>query len=414
MFKLVKTNQKFRRLAAALFVSEVGSWFSYMLLIVLTYSSTKSLLTTMGVTGSLSIGSLIGGAVAGVFIENKRPVKVIVTTNIVSAIGICSLYFLPNYLWIYFIAAFFLALVSSFRNPAFNKFIVDIVDKENLMDANATFQTTRELVKIIGPGLAATVLAVLPESEKNLGFVIDAVTYVIASTFLMGVLFKNIEGTKISVEKNKNTQTFWQRWVEGLAPAKSPVIISILMMYVFIMFGIAGVDVTFTAHVNTSGYEAEFVGYILGALSCGMILTSIFGSKYIKKLSLHVQLGGATAGLGLFYMGIGLSGSLYFMMVSAFFLGIFNSTFNISASTFWQTAIPYDQLGRFFSVITSFLSTITLIGMGLNGFIGTISSASFVILICGIMILFSGVISLFVIMRLSEEDQVEVLEEKVN
>jgi MFS family permease len=415
MLKLLKYNSKFRWLTTSLFISELGSWFSYMLLIVLTYSQTNSLLTSMGVTGSLSIGSLLGGVVAGVLIENRRPLSVIVTTNFISGIGIGLLYFLPNHMWIYYLAAFFISFVSAFRNPAFNKFIVNIVDKDDLMIANGLFQSIREIVKIIGPGLAAAVLGILPEGEKGIGFLIDAASYLVACALLIGLLFKGgSPAVSIGKEKLKQKQNFWQRWVEGIAPAKSPIIGSILIMYIFIMIGIAGIDVTLTAHVNTSGYKAVYVGYIIGALSVGIILTSAFGSKYIKKWPLQVQLGGATAGFGLFYLGIGLSHDIFLMIVSAFFLGIFNSIFNMGSETFFQMAIPYNQLGRFFSVVGSFLSTITLIGMALNGVIGTISSAQFVIIISGLVVCISGIGSFFLIMVVNKKTHSGTLRQEIS
>ncbi|MBM6619125.1 MFS transporter [Bacillus suaedaesalsae] len=400
MLNILKQNLMFRRLAISLFISEIGSWFSYMLLIVMTYTKTETLLTTMGIALFLSVGSLVGGAIAGVIIENKNPAKVIVATNISSAILIASLFFLPNTLHVYFVAAFAISFISSFRTPAFNKYIVNIVDEKQLMEANGTFQSTRELVKIIGPGLAATVLGILPEGQQNIGFLIDSATYVLASTLFIGLSLASIE--PIQLEGKKEKKSFWKSWVEGLSPIKSPIVISVLVMYVCIMLGIAGVDVTFTAHVDKSGYKAEYVGYILGALSAGMILTSIFGSAIIKKLPLAIQLGGGTLGLGIFYACIGFSSNLYLMMASAFALGIFNSAFNMSASTFWQTAIPYDQLGRFFSTITSFLSSITLLGMGINGLVGTISSPQFVIILCGALILISGLCSIFIIMAVTK------------
>ncbi|WLD93245.1 MFS transporter [Alkalihalobacillus sp. AL-G] len=396
MINILKENGLFRRLASSLFISELGSWFSYMLLIVMTYSKTETLLTTMGIAGCLSIGSIVGGVMAGVIIENKNPAKVIIATNMASAFVISMLYWLPSDIWIYYIAAFFISLVSSFRTPAFSKYIVSVVKQENLMEANAAFQTTREVIKVLGPGLAATVLALLPENQQGIGFLIDAATYVIACFMFIGISITSME--PIQEENGSGVkESFWQKWVEGLKPIKSPIVISVMLMYVFIMLGIAGVDVTFTAHVNNSGYEAEYVGYVIGALSIGMVLTSFFGSTFIKKLPLSVQLGGGTLGLGLFYGGIGFSNNLSIMMVSAFLLGIFNAGFNMSASTFWQTAIPYEQLGRFFSTITSFLSAITLIGMALVGILGTLLSPQFVIVLCGFVILVAGLVSMFVI-----------------
>jgi hypothetical protein len=163
-------------------------------------------------------------------------------------------------------------------------------------------------------------LGLLPSDLKSVGFLIDATSYVLASCLFFGT-FVIVEGIA-SADEKKEKEGFVKMWIEGLQPLKNPIIASVLAMFFFIMLGIAGVDVTFTAHTSDSGYESVYVGYIIGSLSTGMILTSIFGAKFIKKLPLFIQLGGSTAGLGIFYAFIGLSNHIGIMMAAAFFLGI--------------------------------------------------------------------------------------------
>lgn len=406
MFKVIKENSNFRKLIAALFISELGSWFTYMLLIVLSYEKTKSILSTMGIIGFSSIGGLIGGAIAGVLIEKRKPQGVIVATNVLSVLLLVSVFFLPTHFAIYYIVAFFIALIGSFRNPAMNKFLVMVVEKDNLAEANSSFQLTREIIKIIGPALAVATLAALPESKQNIGFLIDASTYALGALIILSAInLKPVANNESNTNtKDEKKESFKEMWIEGLQPFKIPIVSSVLIMYFFIILGIGGVDVTLTAYVHESGNPTLFVGYIIGSISLGIIISSMLAAKLIKKLPLSFRLGGVALFIGIFYMGIGITSNIIIMMISAFILGFFTAIYNISASTFWQQTIPFDQIGRFFSIVTSVFSAITLLGMLINGIVAELSSPKFVIIISGLLIAF---ISLFGMIRISNAEKVD-------
>lgn len=404
MFKLLKRNIGFRNLMLSSFISDLGAWFSYMLLIVLAFEASGSIMQTMWVVGAEAVAMLVGGAVAGVIIEDKLPSKVISVSNILSAFIIGLLFFIPANPWIYVCAAFLNTLVVSFRIPAYNKFMVAAVDEEDLIHSNAGIQMIQGVIKIIGPGLAAFVLGVLPEAHQNVGFLIDSSTYIVAATFMF-MSTKYIEFTHEDKQQEaKEKYTFKKRWIEGIQPFKKPIIINVFMLYVFVMFGIAGFDVLMTAHISESGYGTLMIGYTAGSLSGGMILMSMLGSKWVKKLPLFIQLGGSITGFGLFFTCIGWSENIIAMIASSFLVGIFFATFMMSASTFWQTTVPYEQLGRFMSVGRSLLSVATLSGMTLNGFVAGLTSGGFVIFWCGLLITVAGSVSLLTIHRRRESD----------
>ena len=207
---------------------------------------------------------------------------------------------------------------------------------------------------------------------------------------------------KVAQEKQANTPSkpsLLTQWKEGITPLKDPVVLNVFIMLLFILISIAGVDVLFTVHMDESHLSTYSMGYVVGALSLGILVTTMFGSKWVAKLPLSFQLGGAGAFIGLFYAGIGWSSNLIVMMFFGFLLGIFNAVYNMTSSTFWQKAVPYEKLARFFGFVSSIFSIVTLLGMGLNGWIGSLTNAGFIITLCG-LVLFGvgfGFISMFVI-----------------
>jgi len=189
---------------------------------------------------------------------------------------------------------------------------------------------------------------------------------------------------------------------------------NVFLVLLALLFGIAGADVVFTAHMAESGLNTYSVGYVVGALSLSLLLTSSFAAPLVNRMPLSVQLGLSALLLGISYSLIGFGHNLIAMMGAAFLLGIFNGVYNMSSSTFWQKRVPYQQLGRFFSFANSILSLVTLIGMAANAWISERFSASFDIILCGLIMTIAGFMLIITILmkqkKLALEDKTEALE----
>jgi MFS family permease len=393
MIQLLSKYKDIRYLVISYFISETGSWFSYMLLIVLSYTKTGDMLHTMVIVAAQSIAAIIAGQLSGVFVEKRTPKYILLFSDMFSVIIIGALFFFSANLWLYASVGFLIAFINGFREPTFHKYLVASVEEESLMSANATFQMIREFVKIFGPTLAVSVLAALPGHYKGVGFLIDACSYFIAALLLTGLnRFKEVQE---ETKTDENSPSLLVRWKEGITPLKDPVVLNVFIMLLLILMCIAGADVLFTAHIVESHLNSYSVGYVVGALSLGILLTSMLGSKIIKTLPLTFQLGGAGAFIGLFYGGIGWSSNLLIMIICGFLLGIFNAIYNMTSSTFWQKVVPYEKLARFFGFATSIFSIVTLIGMGLNGWIGSLTNSGFIISLCGALLFVVGLLSMF-------------------
>lgn len=398
MLELLKSNRPFGRLLVSSLISELGSHFTYMLLIVMSYEATGSMMTTMGIAMSGSIASLVMGSVAGVWVERWRPVSVMVISDLTLAVIIGALFWLPVNMWVYYGAAFATAVVRSFQTPATRKFQLAVVKEDDMLHANAALQATRESLKIIGPILAVAVLGLLPANLKAAGYLVDAVSYVLCAMLLFGLRSPKEEVRNEEAKQSAGKKpSFRQQWVEGFQPFKHPVIAASVIMFLCIIIGIAGADVIFTAHVATSGHSSLDVGYVFAALSAGLILASVAGTSYFSKWPLALRLGGATVLIGVFEALIGVFQGLIGMAIAAFVLGLFNSVYNISASTYMQLTVPREQIGRFFGLVSSLFSAVSLIGLAINGLLGTFLTPQAVLLWTGGIIAVVGLISLFVI-----------------
>ncbi|HET7578670.1 MAG TPA: MFS transporter [Bacillales bacterium] len=395
--KLLKGRRDLSFLFVSILISQLGTWFTYMLFIVRIFNETENEAYTMLIVGAEAIAGLIGGQVAGMIVEKRKPKSVLMASDWMSAAVIASVFFVPVDAFWYSGFAFLIAFVSAFRMPAFEKYLVAAVSEKELMQANSTFRMAREIIKIVGPALAVPVLALLPLSLKNLGFLADSFSYVISALLLIGLIDAN---KRFGASKEEDPETSesevklsWiARWKEGATPLKDPIMFNVFAILLLMLFGIAGADVVLTAHIHEAGLNTYDFGYVIGALSLGIIITTAFGAKYVQRLPLTAQLGLSGLFLGVCYGMVGVERNLWMMMVAAFLMGIFNGVYNMSSTTFWQKSVPYNKLGRFFGFVGSLASLFTLIGMAANAYISTTFSASLDIILCGSVIAFAGVI----------------------
>lgn len=401
MINILKKHKKLSFLFTSLFVSQLGTWFTYMLFVVQIFNKTNDERTTMLIIGAQAIAGLIGGQIAGIYIENKDPKKTLIISDWISAIIIASVFFVPVNVYYYSCFSFLIAFVNAFRMPTFQKYLVGSIDGDDLMQANSSFQMISEIVKIIGPALAVSVLALLPSSLKNLGFVLDSFSYVIAAFLLFGL--KNI---KINEGSNKEEKKLgWiEKWKGGLSPLKEPITFNIFLVFLLILFGVAGADVVLTSKVSDIGLNTYNVGYVVGSLGLGLLLTATFAAKYVNKWPLVIQLGGSSLLLGACYSLIGFGNNLPALIIAAFLTGVFNSIFNMSASTFWQRKVPYNKIGRFFGFASSIFALATLVGMSANAYISSLFSPGFDIMLCGILISLAGLI-LVITVSITQKDK---------
>ncbi|MFT8316779.1 MAG: MFS transporter [Sporolactobacillus sp.] len=388
MRRLFRYHHDLMYLLGSVLISQLGTWFTYMLMIVAIYNQSKNVLTTMVLTGSGMIAGLIGGQLAGVQVEKRDPGKILSLSDWTSGIIIALVFFLPMNVWLYAAGSFLIAFVNTYREPAFEKYLVANVKSDGRMEANASFQTGKQAVQIIGPALAVFILGLLPLGLKKLGFWVDAVSYFTAALLLLR-LKRGDHSLDEPIDKVEK-QSFFKIWKQGLAPLKNILMINVFIVFLLMLWGISGMDVMLTAHVSDSRISAYQVGYVLGALSCGLLATALLASRWVRHWPLQLQLGASGLAMGLSLALVGFGTTLVAMMAAAFLMGIFNAIFNMSSSTFWQSRIPYDQMGRFVGFVSSIISTVQLIGMGTNGLLSEWLGAGHAMMLSGLLIAFAG------------------------
>ena len=330
----------------------------------------------LGLIGVCQFGpTLILGLPAGVLVDRLPKRRLLLATQIAAAtiIGLLALLVATGQvqLWQIYAAAIALGVVSAVDMPARQSFVVDLVGKDDLMNAialnSALFNTTR----VAGPALAGVLLATLGPA---ICFVLNAVSYI---PVIAGLSVMRTDGKPKRGDENSS---HLERLREGLAyvrrtPAvRLPIVLAGLMAIFGMNFGVwAPLLARDALDIGASGF-----GLLMSSLGVGSLIGALALAFTGRRPSPRVMLGTALL-FGTFEIALGVVSGLGLPAVLAMVLmagtGFAMSTTMAQANTSVQTSSPDALRGRVMSIYLTVFAGSTPIGAALAGFLSDVWSA---------------------------------------
>jgi MFS family permease len=183
-------HRNFRLFVSGQVISLIGSWIQTVAQAWLVYRLTGSslLLGTVAFTGQIPVFLLapIGGIVA----DRGDRRRIVVATQIASMAlaGVLAVLTLTDSVrvWHVMVLSALLGVVNAFDIPARQSFLVDMVGKDDLMNAIALNSSIFNGARVLGPGIAGLMVAALGEGWC---FLLNTLSYlaVIAGLLMMKV-----------------------------------------------------------------------------------------------------------------------------------------------------------------------------------------------------------------------------------
>jgi MFS family permease len=135
--------------------------------------------TALGITSALQyVPILVFGPYGGVIADRLSKRKILYLTQSLSGILALILGVLTATgavrVWMVYVLAFLLGIVTIFDNPARQTFYVELVGPDNLRNAVTLYSTLVNLARVIGPAIAAGLIAVLGLAPC---FIINGLSY---------------------------------------------------------------------------------------------------------------------------------------------------------------------------------------------------------------------------------------------
>lgn len=379
------------------FISVIGTWMQATALPYLAYRISGRPLD-LGLIGfSATLPTLLFALPAGVFVErwDKRKATIILQMLMsLQAFGLSYLTF-TNQLQIWHIVslAFFYGTAVAIEVTARQAMLIELAGKEALPSAIALQTTAFNLGRIIGPLLAAVLIA-WTNNEGSV-FLTNGISYVFV---VIGLFFAK---TKYKIEKEiQNNQSMRSQFQEGLTYIRGNTIVlaSILMSALLGFFGIPLLQQTpaLARDVLTTAFDTEA---IIATRTSNMYLAQGIGSvvaafmmAYLSSANKKNLLlwGQILFLIPVIFLGITTNLNIVFILLA--FIGWGTVTQLITMNTLIQVRVPNELRGRVFSIYFWALQGVAPFGSIVIGWMAQTWSVQTSIVVGGVVCLMSVVL----------------------
>lgn len=382
-------------------ISLMGTWIQRTAQAWLVYSITKSAFL-LGLLGVFQFGPvLLLSLFAGVFIDRFSKKRLLILTQIIfmiqSLILACLVWLNIVRYWQIAILALIFGFAQTLDLPVRQSFYVELVGKDDLMNAISLNSTIINLAKVVGPSIAGILLVKFGAAAC---FFINGISFI---PVIFG-LYKIKAQNNISKRNHENVLkeiTDSLQYIIGKDVLKFTVI---LMVIVCIFSANSEVIIpVFTSETLKMG--AKEYSFLLSAFGVGAFCGAIFMASRSKHgLSNSILIGDSIL-ISIAQIFTYFFKQYYFSAILIGFIGFFYLTFlNMSNSTL-QMNITNDYRGRVMSVYALITSGSAPIGNSFAGYIMERSGADMGYFMCGLFTLVL-VIILLLVWKVNSKDRI--------
>ncbi len=380
-------HRNFRLFFGGQLISVTGTWMQtiaqYWLVYRLTHSSVA--LGLIGFSSQIPVFLLapVGGAVADRYSRHR----IVVATQMLAMVqaAILAALTLTGHVRIFhiFVLAFFLGVINSFDMPARQAFVVEMVGKEDLINAIALNSSMFNGARIIGPAVAGVLVSAIGEGWC---FFANAVSFL---AVIAGLVSMRLEKKTPVPLKG----TAWSSIVEGFRYVRhTGTIRSILILLGLVsLIGMpyAVLMPIFADRILHGGVRG--LGVLMGATGVGALTgaLSLAVRKNVHGLGRIVAFTAGGFGAGLIFFSLSRS----FWLSAAFLLpvGFCMMVEMASSNTLIQTMVPDKLRGRVMSVYLMMFMGMAPFGALLAGGAAHLIGAPFTIMVGGVVCIASAV-----------------------
>jgi MFS family permease len=339
-FRALK-HRNFRLFAAGQLISLTGSWMQTVAQSWLVYRLTGSslLLGTVGFASQIPVflASPIGGIVAD-RMDRRRTVIATQTASMILAAILGGLTLAGHIrVWEVMVLSALLGIVNAFDIPARQAFLVEMVGKSDLMNAIALNSSMFNGARVLGPGVAGVLVAVIGEGWC---FMLNAVSYI---AVLIGLAMMRVERRATTAGGSPIEQLregFQFVWHTG------PIRALLLLLGVVSLVGMPYTVLmpVFADHVLHGGAKA--LGILMSAVGTGALLGALSLATRRTVRGLGKWVGVAAAGFGASMTLFAFSPIFWLSVALLVPTGAFMMTQMAASNTLVQAMVPDRLRGR--------------------------------------------------------------------
>ncbi|MED4602062.1 MFS transporter [Paenibacillus validus] len=374
------THRNYRYFWMGQCVSLVGTWMQNIgqAWLVLTLTGSPFLLGLIGTIQFLPFTclSLFAGVVIDKF-PKKRILLVTQSMSMLLALTLSALVFTDTVRYGYvMVLALLLGLTNTFDMPTRQAINIEIVGKDDLMNAIALNSMTFNLARILGPAIGATMMALLGPAWC---FLLNGLSFI---AVIYGLL--QIEAVPYVREKKQNIGV-WNEIKDGLVYIRGDqVLLQTLMMVTVVgtlAYNFAVLIPVFTKDVLMM--KEQMYGLLMSCLGVGSFGGALAMSFMSKKGPRRKLILISSVLLSVFLLLIGLTHSPLIAGLCLAVTGVFNILFATNSNSTLQIHAKDEYRARVMSIYSLVFAGSTPIGNFFAGYAADRYGASGAFMLCG-------------------------------
>jgi MFS family permease len=357
-----------RRLWYAQVISVFGDFLAlFAVIAILTFKLHATAQQVTGVQIAYMLPIAVLGILAGVFVD-RWPLKPTMVSSDSIRAALCLLLLFATQIWHFYAILAAISIVSSFFGPAQGVAIRSAVPLHGLRSANALMQQVMFGMRIIGPAIAAFMVAY---AGARSCYIFDSVSFVASACLIASVALVRTapKPATTHAEDASAIRKVWLDMKQGIsfilhhAGLFFVILAMAAGMFVIGCFGpLIAIYVRDSLHAST-----RMFGIVSPMIGLGMLLgvngLNAFGKKLSNTLLVYTGLCGIAVGLVI----LTLLPHVWSTMVGNFIIGMAVAAIIVPAQTLFQQATPPELMGRVGSTFMSIVFAAQIAGLILSG-----------------------------------------------
>jgi MFS family permease len=387
-------HRNFQLFFSGQLISLVGTWMQTVAQSWLVYRLTGSGLQLGAVGFASQIPVFLFAPLGGIVADRSNRKHVVIATQAASMVlaFILAALALTHYVkvWHVFVLAALLGVVNAFDIPGRQSFLVDMVGKDDLMNAIALNSSMFNGARVIGPAVAGVLVARLGEGWC---FFANGVSYI---AVIAGLMLMNVHApARVSAKSSP-----WEHIVEGFqfvnrtAPIRALLILLgivsitgmpyVVLMPIFADRILHSGGQEFASMIGSHDLGAVRLGILMGAAGVGALLGALTLAirTGVKGLGKWVTVCCAAFGVSLILFAI--SKSFWISVLLLLPVGYFIMLQMASSNTLIQVMVPDALRGRVMAVYSMMFMGMAPLGALLGGVLSDRVGAPMTVAIGGV------------------------------
>jgi MFS family permease len=344
-------NPLYRRYWWSQFVSLSGTWMQNVGSSLVVLSLTTSAIAIGGINVAAALPLLIFGLAGGVIADRYDRRKILIVTQALFALyalGYAALIWTDTlHYWHIIVLAVLGGITAAYELPASQAFVPELVDREDLPEAIALNSAVFNATRIVGPAIAATMIAAFGLASA---FLVNSASFLVVIAVL--VSFRGLVVHRPTRPKQAGSSALRV----GLAYVRSREDLLGLVLLTgvlsFLVFPNAIVLMPLYIEKVLGGGDS-WVGIMLSVVGVGSLagaLTLLRGSKLEHAAGRRMRLGMIGLTVGLLWLAV--ARDPYVAIPGVAVLGFSFSMSNSQIQTRVQQLAPDDLRGRVLSIVS--------------------------------------------------------------